>query len=595
MSTLIESIRRAAPCGVSLAILAAVSCTTPAPPASRQALGPVPLSGVSRAVPAEVPATGAVAAANGMVVSASSIASAIGRDVLAAGGNAVDAAVATGLALAVTHPTAGNIGGGGFMVIRFPDGRTTAFDFREKAPAAAHPEMFLDENGEYSSTIHHNSHVAVGVPGTVAGFAKAHRTYGTGDWTRLVEPAVGLARDGFTVSPNLARSLAGVLPRMQAYPASVAAFSKDGTPYDAGETIMQPDLARTLERIMRNGRDGFYRGETARLIAEEMRRGGGLITEADLAEYEAKERTPIQGTYRGYDVISMAPPSSGGIALVEMLNILEGYDLAGMGELSAPYVHHVVEAMRRAYRDRARWSADVDFADVPIEMMTSKEYAARLRTTIDADHATPSDVSDIDIPAESPLTTHFSVVDASGMAVAVTYTLEAGYGSKIVVPGGGFLLNNEMGDFNAGPGITTASGLIGTENNLARPGQRMLSSMTPTILAKDGRLVAVIGSPGGRTIINTVLGLVLNIVDFGKGIEDAVAAPRMHHQWLPDRVTIEDGGIGEDAVRALEAMGHNVRVAGRQGAANSIMVDPATGNRIGAPDPRDRDAGAAGH
>jgi len=594
MSTLIDSIRRAAPRGAGFLILASVSCTMPAPPASRQALTPSPVSATA-AVPAEISATGPAVAANGMVVSASSIASAIGRDVLAAGGNAVDAAIATGFALAVTHPTAGNIGGGGFMVIRFPDGRTTAFDFREKAPGAASPEMFLDENGEYSSTIHHNSHVSVGVPGTVAGFAKAHGAYGTGDWTRLVEPAVRLAKDGFTVSPNLARSLAGVLPRMQDYPASVAAFSKDGTPYDAGETIRQPDLARSLERIMHQGHDGFYRGETARLIAEEMRRGGGLITEADLAAYEAKERTPIHGTYRGYDVISMAPPSSGGIALVEMLNILEGYDLASMGEMSAPYVHHVVEAMRRAYRDRARWSADVDFADVPIEMMTSKEYAAKLRTTIDPDHATPSDVADIDMPAESPLTTHFSVVDGSGMAVAVTYTLEAGYGSKIVVPGAGFLLNNEMGDFNAAPGLTTASGLIGTENNLARPGQRMLSSMTPTILAKDGKLVAVIGSPGGRTIINTVLGLVLNIVDFGKGIEDAVAAPRMHHQWLPDRLTIEDGGISDGTLRALEAMGHSVRVAGRQGAANSIMVDPATGNRIGAPDPRDRDAGAAGH
>jgi gamma-glutamyltranspeptidase/glutathione hydrolase len=581
--------------GIAVLALATVTCTMPAPPSSTQMVAPRVLAADGSAVlPVEVE-TGTVATKNGMVVSASSIASAIGRDVLVAGGNAIDAAIATGFALAVTHPTAGNIGGGGFMVIRFPDGRTTAFDFREKAPSSAHPEMFLDEAGEYSSTIHHNSHIAVGVPGTVAGFAKAHATYGTGEWSRLVEPAVGLARDGFTVSPGLSRSLAGVLPRMEQYPASVAAFSKSGTPYEAGETLRQADLANSLERIMRQGHDGFYRGETARLIAEEMRRGGGLITEADLAAYESKERTPIQGTYRGYDIIGMPPPSSGGIALVEMLNILEGYDLAAMGEMSPAYVHTVVEAMRRAYRDRARWSADGDFADVPIELMTSKDYAAEQRATISPDRASPSAVTDIELPAESPLTTHYSVVDASGMAVAVTYTLEAGYGSKIVVHGGGFLLNNEMGDFNAAPGMTTESGLIGTDNNLARPGQRMLSSMTPTILAKDGNVVAVIGSPGGRTIINTVLGLVLNIVDFQKGIEAAVAAPRMHHQWLPDRVTIEEGGISEDAVRALEAMGHNVRVAGRQGAANSIMVDPATGERIGAPDPRATDAGAAGH
>jgi gamma-glutamyltranspeptidase/glutathione hydrolase len=580
--------------GIAFLAVATTSCTMPPAPATSRLATPGLTVGPVAAVPAEI-ATGPAISKNGMVVSASSIASAIGRDVLAAGGNAVDAAIATGFALAVTHPTAGNIGGGGFMVIRFPDGRTTAFDFREKAPAAAHPEMFLDESGEYSSTIHHNSHIAVGVPGTVAGFAKAHETYGTGAWPRLVEPAAKLATDGFTVSPNLSRSLGGVLPRMEQYPASVAAFSKNGSPYEPGETLRQTDLGNTLGRIAQQGRDGFYQGETARLLAEEMRRGGGLITEADLAAYEAKERPTIDGTYRGYDIIGMHPPSSGGIALVEMLNILEGYDLAAMGEMSADYVHHVVEAMRRAFRDRARWSADVDFAEVPIELMTSKAHAAEQRETISPERATPSSASDIELPAESPLTTHYSVVDASGMAVAVTYTLEAGYGSKIVVPGAGFLLNNEMGDFNAAPGLTTESGLIGTENNLARPGQRMLSSMTPTILAKDGKLVAVIGSPGGRTIINTVLCLVLNIVDFEKGIVDAVASPRMHHQWLPDRVTIEEGGIGDDVVSRLEAMGHTVRVSGRQGAANSIGIDPATGEIIGAPDPRDRDAGAAGH
>lgn len=583
--------------GIIVASMLALACGQPVHRSFFATAAPAAPAASERAAvaPRETGATEPVRAPSGMVVSANTIASRIGADVLESGGNAIDAAIATGFALAVIHPTAGNIGGGGFMVVRFPDGRTTAFDFRERAPAAAHAKMFLDENDEYSSRIHHNSHIAVGVPGTVAGFALAHATHGSVDWARLVEPAVALARDGFEISPNLARSLSGVLRSMQRYPASIQSFSKNGTPYEPGEVLRQPDLARTLERIMQQGRDGFYNGETARLIAEEMRRGGGIITEQDLADYEARERTPIRGTYRGYDVISMAPPSSGGIALVEMLNILEGYDLRSMGSMSAAYVHHVVEAMRRAYRDRAMYVADTDFADVPIERLTSKTYAAELRRSIDESHATPSSVADVAVPAESPHTTHYSVVDGNGMAVAVTYTLEAGYGSRIVVPGAGFLLNNEMGDFNAGPGLTRESGLIGTEPNLARPGQRMLSSMTPTILARDGELVAVVGSPGGRTIINTVLGVVLNIIDFGLDIGDAVAAPRMHHQWLPDRVRIEQGGISPETVQALESMGHTVQVGGRQGAANSIMIDPRTGERVGSPDPRDRDAGAVGH
>lgn len=556
-------------------------------------IGAIATATITAAAVAPAQAQRAHQPAGGIVVSASSIASEVGARVLRGGGNAVDAAIATGFALAVTHPTAGNIGGGGFMVIRFPDGRTTAFDFREKAPLAAHAEMFLDSTGEYSSRIHHNSHVAVGVPGTVAGFWKAHGTYGEVEWRRLVEPAVALARDGFAVPAGLARSLDSVLPRFERYPASLAAYSKNGEPYAEGDTLRQPDLARSLERIMRQGHDGFYRGETARLLAEEMRRGGGLITEADLARYEAKEREPVTGSYRGYDIISMPPPSSGGVALIEMLNILEGYDLSAMGHLSAPYIHHVAEAMRRAFRDRARFLADTDFADVPIDRLMSKEYARALREEIVPERASISAPTDVAQPAESMQTTHYSVVDANGMAVAVTYTLEAGYGSKIVVPGAGFLLNNEMGDFNAAPGLTTGDGLIGTDPNLARPEQRMLSSMTPTILAKDGRLVAVIGSPGGRTIINTVLGLTLNLIDFGMPIDEAVEAPRFHHQWLPDRIRIERDGAEPETVARLEAMGHSVQVVGRQGAAHAIMVDPRTGELIGAPDPRDRDAGAA--
>ena len=530
---------------------------------------------------------------SGMVSSQQWIASQVGADVLSSGGNAVDAAIATGFALAVTHPTAGNIGGGGFMVIRFPDGQSTAIDFREKAPLTSHPEMWLDETGEYSSDLHHRSHKAVGVPGTVAGFDKAHRLYGAASWVDLVQPAIDLAGEGF----ELSEALAGSIERFvggSPYEATVSAFSRGGVPYQAGQTWDQPDLARSLERIRDHRRDGFYRGETASLIAEEMRRGGGLITLEDLARYQARERATIEGTYRGYDIISMPPPSSGGVAIVTMLNILEAYDLAAMGHNSAAYIHHLAEAMRRAYRDRAEFLADADFNDVPVQRLTSKDHATWLRRNIDSERASISHPTDVEMPPESPETTHYSVVDADGMAVSVTYTLEFGYGSGIVVPGAGFLLNNEMGDFNAGPGLTNASGLIGTTANLARPQQRMLSSMSPSIVARDGKLVAVIGSPGGRTIINTTMQLILNVVEFGMSIPEAVAAPRIHHQWLPDRIRIEANGISAKIQSQLEQMGHIVQLGGRQGSANSIGIDLSTGERLGAPDPRSPDSGARG-
>ncbi len=557
------------------------------------ALTPVPAELSSDSVPRQ--SAEPVRASRGMVVAEHWLAAEVGRDVLAAGGNAVDAAIATGFALAVTHPAAGNIGGGGFMVVRFPNGTTTALDFREKAPLAAHPEMWLDESGEYSAELHHRSHRSVGVPGTVAGFDKAHRLLGSMNWERLVYPAVVLADDGFEVTERLAGALQSLVDRRSEYPATVAAFSRDGTPYEPGDTLRQPDLAQTLERIMLNRRDGFYRGETARLVAEEMRRGGGLITEADLELYRAKERSPIQGTYRGHEITSMSPPSSGGVGLVTMLNVLEGFDLASMGHNTTPYVHHVAEAMRRAFRDRARYLADADFVDVPVHSLTSKDHADELRRTIDAGQATASSADEVAEGYESPETTHYSVVDADGMAVSVTYTLESGFGSGIVVPGAGFLLNNEMGDFNAGPGLTNDRGLIGTRPNLARPEQRMLSSMTPSIVAKDGELVAVVGSPGGRTIINTVLQVILNVVDFDMNIQQAVDASRIHHQWLPDRIRVEEGGLSEFTVQELEALGHTVSVGGRQGLAHSIMIDPQTGERLGAADGRNPDAGARGH
>ncbi|MDE0807477.1 MAG: gamma-glutamyltransferase [Longimicrobiales bacterium] len=562
---------------------------------STGAVGPEGL--LSSAVEARSQQNGsAVRAPHGMVVSATKLASEAGAEVLRAGGNAIDAAIATGFALAVTSPSNGNIGGGGFMVVRFPSGATTTIDFREKAPLASFPEMWL-EDGEYSSQKHHQSHWAVGVPGTVAGFWKAHQLYGHGEWSSLVDPAIGLARDGFPLSESLSGGLKRLIEgRGSRHTGTMTSFAKNGTEaYDEGEILKQPDLARSLGRIASDGHDGFYSGETARLLVAEMERGGGMITMEDLQRYQARERTPVHGSYRGYDIISMPPPSSGGIAIVQMLNILEGFDLRGMGHNSADYIHHLTEAMRRAYRDRATYLADQDFTDVPLHRLTSKEYGAELRADINPRAASVSTASDVAVGYESPETTHYSVVDAQGMAVSVTYTLEAGYGSAITVPGAGFLLNNEMGDFNAGPGITTDRGLIGTNPNLARPEQRMLSSMTPSIVAKDGELVAVVGSPGGRTIINTVLQLILNIVDFDHGIQEAVNAPRIHHQWLPGSVRIEEEGATDEILATLRAMGHEVTLGRGQGRAHSIMVDPKTGDRLGAADPRGADSGASGH
>jgi gamma-glutamyltranspeptidase/glutathione hydrolase len=534
-----------------------------------------------------------VRARHGMVVSQEARASEIGAEVLREGGNAIDAAVAAAFALAVTHPTAGNIGGGGFIVYRPARGEPVAYDFREMAPAKAHPEMFL-RDGKYDPGLHHDSHLAVGVPGTVAGLHLAWREQGSLPWKRLVQPAIELARDGFVVSEGLARSLEEVLPEMRRYPASVAQFSKDGRPYEPGDVLRQPDLARTLERIAEQGPDGFYRGETARLIEREMAANGGLITQADLAAYRALRRVPLRGTYRGYEILSMPPPSSGGTALIQMLNILEGYELRALGFGSAAAVHLMVEAARRAYADRARYLGDPAFnPDMPIDRLISKAYAAELRGTIDPDRASRSDPTSFTWPSEGEETTHISVVDRQRNAVALTYTLEYGYGSRIVVPGAGFLLNNEMGDFNAGPGLTTEAGLIGTPPNLAQPGKRMLSSMTPTILARDGELVMVTGSPGGRTIINTVLQTIVNVIDFEMNAQEAVDAPRFHHQWLPDRIQYERHGLSPDTVRSLEAKGHRLVLVRRQGVAEVIVWNAKERMLEGGVDRRAPDGAAA--
>jgi gamma-glutamyltranspeptidase/glutathione hydrolase len=536
----------------------------------------------------------AVRAKRGMVISASAVASDVGFQVIKDGGNAIDAAVATAFALAVTHPTAGNIGGGGFLVYRPNTGEPTTFDFREAAPAGSHPEMWL-KDGKYSSEVHHNSHLAVGVPGTVAGLHLAWKTAGTKPWKQLVAPAIALARDGFELSDALARSLERTLNSFKRYPASLAQFSKNGQPYQAGEIFKQPDLARTLERIANQGPAGFYEGETAALIEKEMKANGGLITREDLKNYQAKQRAPIRGTYGVYHIIGFAPPSSGGTTVQKMLNILEGYDLQASGSGSAQTLHWLAESMRRAFAERAQHLGDPDFVKtMPIDRLISKDYATELRKTISPNQASKSSPTRFTWTTESQETTHFSIVDAQRNAVSLTYTLEAGYGSKIVVPGAGFLLNNEMGDFNAGPGLTTEQGLIGTEPNLARPGKRMLSSMSPTIVTKDGRLFMVTGTPGGRTIINTVLMTILNVIDFGMNAQEAVDAGRIHHQWLPDRITYEEHAFSPDTIALLKKMGHTMQQGGTQGVAEVIVYNVKEDVLEGGLDRRQADGGISG-
>ncbi|MCZ6793457.1 MAG: gamma-glutamyltransferase [Planctomycetota bacterium] len=530
----------------------------------------------------------------GLVVSQSRRASEIGAAVLERGGNAVDAAVATAFALAVTHPAAGNVGGGGFLVALLPDGKATSFDFREKAPRAATESMFLDARGVYDREKHHWSHLAAGVPGSVAGLHLAHSRLGRLPWRELIEPAVRLAAEGFALSPGLAASLRSVHRDLSKHPASRAQFTRDGRPFAEGERLVQADLARTLERVRDQGPGGFYRGRTADLIVQEMRRGGGLITHEDLAAYRAAERTPVRSTYRGYEIISMPPPSSGGVALVEMLNVLEGYDLRSRGAGSPQEVHVIVEAMRRAFADRARYLGDPDFVEIPVARLISKSYSDAIRDGIRADGAARSSPERFEWPAESEETTHLSVVDKERMAVSLTTTLEQSYGSRIVVTGAGFLLNNEMGDFNPRAGRTTRGGHIGTAPNLAAPGKRMLSSMCPTIVARDARPILVIGSPGGRTIINTVLQVIIGHLDHGLPVQQAIDRPRFHHQWLPDRIVAEAGALSDECRAVLEALGHRiVSRRGPQGSAMGIAVR-ADGTLEAGVDRRRPDAGAAG-
>jgi gamma-glutamyltranspeptidase/glutathione hydrolase len=550
---------------------------------------------------AQQDSAGVVTSRRGIVVSASAPASDIGAAILRRGGNAVDAAVATAFALAVTYPTAGNIGGGGFMIVKPPREAAIAIDYRERAPLRATRMMYLDSAGRIVRSLTNEGYLAAGVPGTVRGLELAHRRYGRLRWRDVVMPAAELAARGFPLSASLAADLNDELAdRMSRYPSTVAAYGRPGgREWTADDTIRLPDLARSLRAIANGGANAFYRGWIADSLVADMRRNGGIITHRDLAAYRAKVRTPVRGTYLDYEIISMPPPSSGGVALIEMLNILESFDLAAKGRYAPETLHLMVEAARRAYLDRARHLGDPDFVAVPIGRLTSKSYAAGLAATIDETRAGSSVALGKDIvttapAAESEQTTHFSVIDKDGMAVANTYTLEWGYGSAVVARGTGFLLNNEMGDFNKQPGTTTTGGDIGTVANLIAPGKRMLSSMTPTMVVRNGRVVLITGSPGGRTIINTVLNVVLNVAEFGMNVRDAVDAARMHHQWLPDEVSLErHTPDGESVAARLREMGHVVRLRAGQGDAHSIWVDPRTGVAYGANDRRSPDSKAA--
>ena len=532
-----------------------------------------------------------VRARHGMVASTSEIASRVGAGIMKKGGNAVDAAVAVALALAVTWPSAGNIGGGGFMVIRKADGTAEALDYRERAPMAATHDMYLDAMGNIIKGASTEGYKAVGVPGTVAGLALAHKRHGHLPWRELVEPAVRLARDGFTVNYFFANTLRGKTSnaRLAKFSESRRIFLNDGKPVAEGERFVQPELARTLERIRLHGADGFYRGETARLLVEDMKSHGGLITAKDLESYVPTVRKPLLGTYRGYDIITMPPPSSGGIALLEMLNMLETRDVKGAGHNSAASVHLLTEVMRRAFADRASYLGDADFVKVPVAGLTDRNYALSRLSDFEAEHASSSKTVGAGKPPgyESAETTHFTIVDGEGSVVTSTYTLNDTFGSGVTVKGAGFLLNDEMDDFTSKPGVPNDYQLIQGEANAIAPHKRPLSSMTPTIVLKDGKLFFAVGSPGGPTIINTVLQVVVNVIDYGMDIQQAIDEPRVHHQWLPDEIFWEDFGLSRDTREALEKMGHLFRQKGGSlGDAQGIMIEPGTGMRLGASDPR---------
>jgi gamma-glutamyltranspeptidase / glutathione hydrolase len=538
----------------------------------------------------------AVVADHGMVVAQEKIAARIGADVLKRGGNAVDAAVATGFAMAVTYPRAGNIGGGGFMIIHSAEHHAdVAIDYRETAPAATTPGIFLGPDGKPDIAKSRDSALGIGVPGTPAGLILALENYGSGKFTLsdLLQPAIDLARDGVVLADDGADTLPDWHRRLARWPASAKIFSRaDGTSLREGDRLVQADLAATLSAIAQHGRRGFYEGPVAEKLVKAIGDAGGIMATDDLKSYQAVVRAPVRGTYRGYDIVSMPQPSSGGVVLLETLNILEGFPMSEMKQGSAPSLHLMIEAMKRAYADRARYLGDPAFVNAPVATLIAKDYAAKQRAGIDLDHATPwTDALSATPPREGSNTTHFSVVDRLGNAVSNTYTLNFSYGVGLVAGGTGVLLNNELDDFTAAPGASNAYGLVGFEANLPGPGKRPLSSMSPTIVLKDGRPVLVTGSPGGSRIISTVLQVIVDVLDYHMDIAAAVAAPRLHHQWLPDEVRIERG-FPADVIAALRAKGHVVVEPLGQTSANSIAV--TENGLLGAPDPRTRGAEAAG-
>ena len=560
-------------------------------------------------VAAPAPAsTRPVHAAHAIVVSVHELASHVGAEIMQAGGNAVDAAVATGFTLAVVHPAAGNIGGGGFMLIRLADGKAHFLDYREMAPAAATRDMYLDAQGNVIAGASEIGYKSSGVPGSVAGMVYAEQKYGKLTLKQVMAPAIQLAREGYALTWEEAADLHD--RHLAEFPESHRVFQRNGDYYKPGELFRQPDLARTLERIAEKP-DDFYHGSLARELAAAMQKGGGLITADDLAHYEVKEREPVRGTYRGYEVISAPPPSSGGTVLIESLNILEGYDLGKMGDRSAQSIHTIIEAFRRAFFDRAEFMGDPDFAKIPVAQLIDKRYGAAWQETIDPAHATaskdlkrPAVFSELEqyaalhppvmAPHESNHTTHYSVMDADGNAVAVTTTINDWFGSRVTADGLGLLLNDEMDDFSSKPGVPNADGLIQSSVNAIGPGKRPLSSMTPTIVVRDGKTVMVLGSPGSSKIITTVANVLMGVVDYGMNIQEAVNAPRFHHQWMPDVVDVEKW-FSPDTVNLLQHMGYKLEIGLHYGTnvapywsdAECIAVDVKTGERLGASDVRD--------
>ena len=536
-----------------------------------------------------------VRAENGMVVSADSIASKIGLQILKEGGNAIDAAVATGFALAVTFPYAGNIGGGGFMIIHLEDGKNLTIDFREKAPSSAYKDMYLDEAGKVKPEMSLEGWSSSGVPGSVAGLIYALDNYGTMPLGKVIRPAINLAENGFRVNRSFAASLNSYKNEFQNFESTEKIFvKKDGSKFEAGDNFIQTDLAETLKRIKEEGRTGFYEGETARLIADQSEKMGGFISLDDLKNYNPVERKPVEGNYKGFEIISMPPPSSGGIALIEALNVFENFDFSEDEWNSGNYVHTMTEILRRVYADRSEYLGDSDFYPVPVEELISKDYAEELAREISSDSALSSSSikPGLNNLMESTETTHYSVIDKNKNAVSVTTTINSGYGSKVVVDGAGFLMNNEMDDFSAKPGVPNQFGLVGAEANSIQPGKRMLSSMTPTIVLKNEEPYLILGSPGGSTIITSVLQVFLNVAEFGMDVSEAVNAPRFHHQWLPDQIDFEKFALVKDVKNNLRQMGHNLGDERTLGRVQAILIDSEI--YFGASDPRG-DGMAAGY